>query len=76
MVVLHWPKLFEGKVWTLTGSGYGHGNGYGYGAGYGDDWGNSSFTSSLGDGFYRRRGDGFAGDGVGYGYGNGEGASR
>ena len=39
MVVLHWPKLFEGRVSPRGGpavSGNGHGYGYGNGHGYGD----------------------------------------
>ena len=27
MKVLHWPKLFEGKVWTNHRYGYGYGDG-------------------------------------------------
>jgi|LakMenEpi03Aug12_release.lakeMendotaPanAssembly.Ray.scaffolds.fasta_scaffold3310244_1 hypothetical protein len=72
--VLHWPKLFEGKVWTFNGPGVG--DGIGYGTGYGDDWGNSSFYISRGGGSYAGRGDGFVGDSTGYGLGNGDGGSR
>jgi len=32
MKVLHWPKLFEGKVWTTHRWGNGYGYGYGYGS--------------------------------------------
>ena len=73
--VLHWPKLFEWKLWVINNC-RNSGDGIGYGAGYGDDWGNSSFCSSRNGGSYRGRGDGFAGDGHGFGLGNGDGASR
>jgi len=38
MVVLHWPKLFEGQVWAnhRYGNGNGFGDGFGFGDGYGD----------------------------------------
>jgi len=74
MVVLHWPKLFEGEVWVLNYTFAG--DGLGYGTGYGDDWGNSDANTSRGGGSYAGRGDGFAGDRTGYGLGNGDGGSR
>ena len=72
--VIHWPKLFEGKLWVINKCS--SGDGIGYGAGYGDDWGNCSFNIKVNGGSYRGRGDGFVGDGHGFGLGNGDGASR
>ena len=77
--VLHWPKLFEGKVWAEReywergdGDGYSSdGDGDGYGDGY-----SSGYSSGYG------RGNGFGGSkndtkgGGGYALTNGNGWSR
>ena len=57
MVVLHWPKLFDGRVCPEGRPDY---DGYG-GDGWGDNWGD-------GEDYGRGNGDGW---GYGYGYGNG-----
>jgi hypothetical protein len=73
MTVLHWPKLFEGRVSQEGAPDY---DGYGYGNSAGMD---NIFGYANGNG--RGRGYGYSdgdgdGRGYGYGYGNGNGGDE
>jgi hypothetical protein len=83
--VLHWPKLFEGRVsqegepaYDGYGSGYSAGmaNIFGYtnGGGRGRGYGYSSNGSGFGDG-YSSNGSGYD-NGNGHGHGDGYGGSE
>jgi hypothetical protein len=66
MVVLHWPKLFEGGI-GLTNE---YGDGYGDGYGFGHSWGNY-YGGGKGWGYGDIRGGSWTSRGKGNGNGHG-----